>query len=305
MRGAAALLFALLSARPQESAPASSPARIEPSALEAPPARDEVLARVERSEIRLSDLGRAMLFHYGAQSRDVLAKLATDALARREASRLGVFVRREDVDRAVEEGMEDLRKRVEAESGGRRTLEAFLREEAGTTPAQYRTSLERFTLARRFLETCIRYGALLEDRAVVRVLTTGRRAEAEELLGLLREGADFAVLARERSIGPARADGGKLPPFSRGWEHPVAALAFTLRPGEVGGPVEEKKGDATLFHLVRLVERLPGRSVAFAQVEEEVREGLRARPIEEFEYALWHGRASARWKVELPAPGGP
>ncbi|HET6204337.1 MAG TPA: peptidylprolyl isomerase [Planctomycetota bacterium] len=296
--GAALLAGAL---RAQESAPASRGARIPPSALASPDPRDEAVARVEDFELRLSDLARAMLAERPSEARDLVRALAVREIVRREAARLGVSVRREDVERGIAEEVEGIRRQVEREGG---TLADFLRRELRMTEAAWREALERRALADRFLGLVVRYAGLLEERAVVRVLTTARKEEAEALLAKVREGADFAVLARERSVGPGRADGGKLPPFGRGWDHPIAKAAFALNAGDVGGPVEEPGVKGTVFHLVRLLERLPAREAAFAEVDEEVAESLRARPVERFEYERWVEAASRRWKVEFPPSGG-
>ncbi len=303
MRRAGALALLALPAA-QESAPASRAGRIEASALSAPPSRDEPLARVDGSEVRLSDLARAMLLERPAESRDLARALAVREVVRREAERLGVTVRREDLEEGISKEMEGLRRQIERERGGRTTLGEFLRREMGTTEAAWREALERRALSDRFLGLVVRYAGFLEERAVVRVLTTARQEEAASLLAQVREGADFAVLARERSVGPGRADGGRLPPFVRTWDHPIAKAAFDLASGEVAGPIEERGPKGSTFHLVRLLERLPARQTTFPEVEEEVRESLRARAVERFEYERWVEAATRRWKVEFPDPGG-
>jgi hypothetical protein len=263
-------------------------------------AGDEVLARVEETEIRASDLSRAMRWDFPAQRRDLLRKLVREELVRREALRLGVFARPEVIEKVVERGIEELRARVEAESGGRQSLEEFLRAEAETTPEQYREDLRRFVLARHFLELVVRFDSIRRDRVVVRVLGVTSRREAEDLLARLREGADFAALARRSSVGPNRAEGGKLPPADRDDPHPAVKAAFDLAPGEVSGPIEEKTPSGSIFYLVRLLERLPGREVPFEEIEVEVRASLQAEPLGDREVERWRIRAGARYRVVVP-----
>ena len=294
--GLAALLL-------QEAAPATRPAaeRIVPEAASALGGGDEILARVEETEVRASDLARAMRFDFPAQRRDLLRKLVREELVRREALRLEVFVRREDVDAAVERGLEDLRARVEAESGGRQTLAGFLRNEADTTTEEYRADLERFVVARRFLELVARYDSMSRDRVVLRVIGVPSRKEAEDLLARIREGADFTALARRSSVGPNRAEGGKVPPADRDDPHPAVALAFRLAPGEVGGPVEEKTESGSIWYLARLLESLPARASSFEKIEEEVRASLHEEPLGEREVGRWRERVEARYGVRLSA----
>ncbi len=94
------------------------------------------------------------------------------------------------------------------------------------------------------------------------------REAAEKLLAELREGADFAKLARERSGDPeSAARGGELQPFARGaLVAPIEAAAFALAPGELGGPVESPAG----VHVLKLLERLPPAPLAFDSVRAEV-----------------------------------
>lgn len=75
-------------------------------------------------------------------------------------------------------------------------------------------------------------------------------AFAGSLRGQLDDGADFAVLAQRYSAdaGSGR-QGGSLGTFGRGQMlGPVDEAVFSLRPGELGGPVETALG----YHLVRL-----------------------------------------------------
>ncbi|MBC7186240.1 MAG: peptidylprolyl isomerase [Calditrichaeota bacterium] len=69
------------------------------------------------------------------------------------------------------------------------------------------------------------------------------RAEAEDILRQLREGADFAELAKKRSISPTAASGGDLGYFDPQDFDPAFAQAITaLKVGEISGIVETKIG---------------------------------------------------------------
>ena len=75
-------------------------------------------------------------------------------------------------------------------------------------------------------------------------------ASAESLRRQLDDGADFAVLAQRYSDDPGSGrQGGSLGTFGRGQMlRPIDEAAFSLRPGELGGPVETALG----YHLLRL-----------------------------------------------------
>src|SRR5690606_7857965 len=84
---------------------------------------------------------------------------------------------------------------------------------------------------------------------------TAARERALEILRELREGADFAALARRHSNDPGtREQGGDLGWFRRGDMVPqFDSAAFALRPGELSGVVESAFG----FHIIR-VDRVRG-----------------------------------------------
>lgn len=76
------------------------------------------------------------------------------------------------------------------------------------------------------------------------------REEAEEILRLLQQGADFQQLAKERSIGPTASQGGDLGYFYPGDFAPEFDEAIRkLKPGETSGIVETKEG----FHIFKRV----------------------------------------------------
>jgi parvulin-like peptidyl-prolyl isomerase len=69
------------------------------------------------------------------------------------------------------------------------------------------------------------------------------RAEAEDILRQLRAGADFAELAKQRSISPTAQSGGDLGYFDPQDFDPVFAQAITaLKVGEISDIVETKIG---------------------------------------------------------------
>lgn len=76
--------------------------------------------------------------------------------------------------------------------------------------------------------------------------------QALEVLAALKEGADFAELAREKSSCPSSRQGGELGRFGRGQMVPeFDAVVFSAPVGEVQGPVQTQFG----YHLVLVTER--------------------------------------------------
>ena len=98
------------------------------------------------------------------------------------------------------------------------------------------------------------------------------KAQADSVYQKLKEGADFAQLAKEKSIDPsAQNNGGDLGFF--GWGRMVPEFqeaAFKLKDGEISRPVETKYG----WHIIKLVERRKAEQPPFEQAKEQIRTKL-------------------------------
>ena len=90
------------------------------------------------------------------------------------------------------------------------------------------------------------------DDATNEVEKAAARAKIEGLLKQIREGADFAELAKAHSDCPSKEQGGDLGLFGRGQMVPAfEKAAFALATNEVSDVVETKFG----FHIIKLAER--------------------------------------------------
>jgi len=74
------------------------------------------------------------------------------------------------------------------------------------------------------------------------------QAFAEKVLQMVKDGGDFAELAKQYSDGPTKVRGGLLTPFGRGkMSKNFEDAAFALKKGEVSGVVETEFG----FHIIK------------------------------------------------------
>jgi len=75
--------------------------------------------------------------------------------------------------------------------------------------------------------------------------------EAKAIAEELKNGADFAQLARDKSTGPSGPNGGDLGWFSKGaMVQPFEEAVIKLKPGEVSGPVQTQFG----WHVIELID---------------------------------------------------
>ncbi|WP_135502669.1 peptidylprolyl isomerase [Roseovarius aestuariivivens] len=107
--------------------------------------------------------------------------------------------------------------------------------------------------------------------------------EAEALIEELNDGADFASLAREKSIGPSGAAGGDLGWFGKGDMVDVFFNAVAeLEPEEVSEPVQTTFG----WHVIRLAETRQKERPSFDTVRAELSERARQSALEDHIKAL-------------------
>ncbi|MCB9566487.1 MAG: peptidylprolyl isomerase [Myxococcales bacterium] len=102
-------------------------------------------------------------------------------------------------------------------------------------------------------------------------------AKAEEIYKLASApDADFAVLAKEHSIGPSADKGGDLGIFTKDrMVEEFSAAAFKLKPGEVSKPVETKFG----IHIIKCLGKYPAGDLPKDALAEQLRERLRQRKL--------------------------
>jgi peptidyl-prolyl cis-trans isomerase C len=104
------------------------------------------------------------------------------------------------------------------------------------------------------------------------------RKKIEEVQQKLKDGGDFATLAKEYSEGPSNAKGGDLGYFRRGqMVKPFEDAAMALKPNEVSDIVETRFG----YHLIKVYDSKPEETLAYADVKDKIAQRMKQEKVEE------------------------
>lgn len=115
------------------------------------------------------------------------------------------------------------------------------------------------------------------DEVRARHILVETEAEARKIIEELRQGADFAAIARTVSRDPDGKNGGELGFFRRDQVWPAFAdLAFALPPGQVANnPIRNEFG----WHVVQVTEKRQVAPPSFAEVKDDLRKTLLAQAV--------------------------
>ncbi len=98
------------------------------------------------------------------------------------------------------------------------------------------------------------------------------KEKIENIQKKLKEGKDFAALAREFSEGPSKDSGGELGFFARGqMVPPFEDAAFSLKTGEVSDLVVTRFG----YHLIKVTEKPAAQTIKFEDAKEKIVQHLK------------------------------
>ena len=123
-------------------------------------------------------------------------------------------------------------------------------------------------------------------------------AEAEETLIELNEGADFATLARERSVCPSASSGGDLGWFGRGqMVEEFEDAAFSTPVGEISGIVETQYG----FHIIKVTEYQAAESPEYEDIADQVLADYEAQVRSE-RFSQWYSTARPLAEISIQDP---
>lgn len=232
--------------------------------------------------------------------KQALDQMIADKLIKQQARKLKLKVSDKELEKAISEVMrrnnltrEQLKEALQREG---KTLSAYkeqllrpqlLRLKVLNIQVRSRIAISEDEIKAKYnenlrslgVETKVRarhiFIALLDkDRAQVAT----KRALAKRLVSELKQGADFAELARKYSDDSVtRGDGGDLGFFSRGTLPPtVEDVVFKMKKGEIRGPLRSSRG----LHIIQVTDRKETSALPYKEVREQLRNTLYGEKME-------------------------
>ncbi|MBB3109342.1 foldase protein PrsA [Paenibacillus phyllosphaerae] len=242
----------------------------------------ETVATVNGAKITKDQLYDTMI-SYGGGS--MLDSLISDELLKQEADKAGIAV----TDADIEKEIEAIKKSFTTEDEFNAWLQNY-----GMTMDSFREQVPQQVMLRKILEpqtgvTDEQVKQYYEDNKAsydtqeqvqASHILVKTKAEAEEILKQLKEGADFATIAKEKTLDEASKEaGGDLGFFPKGvMDSAFETAAFALKnPGDLSEPVETTYG----FHIIKLTEHKAAVASTFEEKKEEIKTLLVSQKVSE------------------------
>jgi peptidyl-prolyl cis-trans isomerase C len=251
-------------------------------------------------EQRLMNAGKPLIdSQLSKLKQEVLEQLINRELLYQESQRRGIKVRQAEVD----EKLEAMKKNFPAEADFESVLnEAHLSEVELKSQIERGLAIDEF-IAGKFVEKVtlseeevkayyqsnsesfkqqeqVRASHILikvgpqEDQSKI----TSARMKIEKIQQKLRQGEDFAALAKEFSQCPSGSKGGDLGYFAQGqMAKPFEDAAFALMPGEISDVVETTFG----YHLIKVNDKTPETVLAFDDIKDGLKRYLTQQKVQQ------------------------
>jgi len=199
-------------------------------------------------------------------TQEVTDTLIVEALLTEEVKRQGITVTDEEIELRLQNAPPDAnqdpvayRKRIERDIAFRKLFATCYEGKIAVTEAEARAY---------FQARPTKFNQPAQVRARHIQLEAGQQALAESLLAQLKDGADFAALAKSQSLDESSAaQGGDVGLFQhKDMEKPFADAAFALQVGEISGIVKTSYG----LHLIMVTERQEAVKRDFDEARDEI-----------------------------------
>lgn len=260
--------------------------------------RSDTVATVNGEAITQRDLYNDMYNKMGLNS---LEQIIARTLVMQEAKSKGVSISSDDLQ-------SDIQEMIEEQYGSEDVFNATLQYYGMTREAfedEWKTYLTAKTIllptvsvSEEELQAFFRENQdqfNIKESVKMRQIVTATKEEADDILDQLRNGKDFAALAKEQSIDSySRSSGGELGWVERGTlTANLEDAIFALPIDEFGGPIETSAG----FLVFQVTHHQEARDVDFSEVRETVSSMVKDRKVQEL-IPTWMSELRSKANIE-------
>ncbi len=239
---------------------------------------------------------------YGALKKAFLEQMIERKLLAQEARRSGMKISEEELNQAISEIKKDYPANAFGERLGLKGMgleewkvrleEKLLAEKMIRNHLDYPGEIGEAE-ARRYYETH-RSLFLIPKRVRARQIVVADGEEAIQILKRLKRGESFEKLAKEKSLGPERVQGGDLGYFSEGERPSEFAPLFSMEVGAISEVIKSPYG----YHIFKLEEKSEPREISFEEAKATILKELRKQKGEE-EFQKWLSGLKGRAKLKI------
>jgi parvulin-like peptidyl-prolyl isomerase len=219
----------------------------------------------------------------------VVEQLVEDRLILSEAKRLDVQIPEKDIDSRVKEvakrfpseaameaalaeqglSLKELRKSYKEQMMVRRLIDGKIGITISISPVELKGYFEKHANEFVTSETARVYNILIRPKEC---LPEDKAKElVDDILKKLKEGGDFAALAKEFSEGPNAAEGGDMGYVKKGDIMPdFEKVIFELKPGDISEIMKSTMG----YHIFKVTEKTERKCRTFSEVRHEIEEAI-------------------------------
>lgn len=219
-----------------------------------------------------------------------------------EARRLGIKVSPEELNQVISEIKKDYPGEGFGEKLGLK----------GITLEEWRVRLEEKLLAEKVMRGATHSQEKIDEKEAFQYyeehrssFQLGRRVrarqivladgeEAIQILKRLKKGESFEKLAKEKSLGPEKIQGGDLGYFSQGEKPAEFDRVFDMEAGTISEVIKSPYG----YHIFKLEEKIEPRQISFEEAKSGILQELGQKKGEE-NYQKWFKGLKGRAKVKI------
>lgn len=257
----------------------------------------ESVATVDGEKISKEDLNETLVQAYGEKT---LETMIDDKIVALEVKKEKISVSKDEINKEFETFVEN--------AGGEDAFKAAM-EQNGITEKIFKEDIKQYLSIRKLMEPRIKitdeeieayfeenkasFGTPEEVEAS-HILVEDEKL-AKEIAGKLKDGGDFAELAKEHSEDPGSAtNGGELGFFPHGKMMPeFEEAAFSMKVDTISDLIKTDYG----YHIIHVTDKKEAKEATLKDSKEEIKEKLFEDKLQT-EYPTWLTEAKEKYKVE-------